>query len=230
MPICELSHVDRTYGSGNTAVHAVRDVSLTIDEGEFVVFWGPSGSGKTTLLNVVGCLDVADSGTVKVAGTDVSALSSRELAALRAKRIGFIFQSFNLIPVLTAAENVELALQLAGDAEHKRERSVEMLKRVGLGELVDRRPNQLSGGQQQRVAIARALVKRPDLVIADEPTANLDSETGHEVLELMREMNRELEVTFLFSSHDPAVIEIARRRIHLVDGAVAADERNGGEE
>jgi putative ABC transport system ATP-binding protein len=223
MSICELKGVSKTYGSGETAVHALKDVSLSIEPGEFTAFVGPSGSGKTTLLNQVGCLDKPTGGSVSVDGVDIGALGERQLAALRADKIGFIFQSFNLIPVLTAAENVEIAVQLAGDSGGKA-RADELLKQVGLGGMENRRPNQLSGGQQQRVAIARALVKKPSLVIADEPTANLDSKTGEQVLELMRDLNRELGVTFIFSTHDPKVMAHARRIVRLVDGQIESDE------
>lgn len=223
MSICELKDVSKTYGTGETAVHALRGVSLSIEAGEFTAFVGPSGSGKTTLLNQVGCLDKPSGGTVALDGTDIGALGERQLAALRASKIGFIFQSFNLIPVLTAAENVEIALQLAGESGGSG-RARELLGQVGLAGMEDRRPNQLSGGQQQRVAIARALVKKPTLVIADEPTANLDSKTGEQVLQLMRDLNRDLGVTFLFSTHDPKVMDHARRIVRLVDGEVASDE------
>ncbi|TNE92132.1 MAG: ABC transporter ATP-binding protein [Deltaproteobacteria bacterium] len=225
MALCELDNVDKIYGSGELAVYALKAVTTTVTEGEFTVFSGPSGSGKTTLLNMVGCLDVPSSGTVKIAGTDVGRLSQVELAHLRADKIGFIFQSFNLIPVLSAVENVELALQLAGQVEGRRDKASGILDKVGLGSLLHRRPNELSGGQQQRVAIARALVKHPSLIIADEPTANLDSKSGGAVLDLMREMNEESGVTFLFSTHDPAVMERAKRVVTLVDGVIADQGR-----
>jgi putative ABC transport system ATP-binding protein len=185
------------------------------------VFCGPSGSGKTTLLNQIGCLDAPTAGELVIEGQNTRALSSRDLSRLRADKIGFIFQSFNLIPVLSALENVELALDLAHKPDPGAASS--MLKEVGLGELLHRRPNQLSGGQQQRVAIARALVKRPLIVIADEPTANLDSENGQQVLATMERLNRDLGTTFLFSSHDSMVIHHARRVVTLRDGAVIED-------
>lgn len=222
--ICRLEGVSKTYGSGNTAVYALRNVSLSLFGGEFTVFSGPSGSGKTTLLNLVGCLDVPSAGLVELEGQDVAKLSGNALSALRARRIGFIFQSFNLIPVLTAAENVELALQLAGDTGADRKKRVQQtLEAVGIGNLGDRRPNQLSGGQQQRVAVARALVKRPALVIADEPTANLDSKTGAQVLDVMKALNQELGTTFVFSTHDPKVMDRARRIVTLSDGELVSD-------
>jgi putative ABC transport system ATP-binding protein len=225
MPICELRHVTRSYGSGPGRVDAIVDVTLTIEAGEFTVFCGPSGSGKTTLLNQVGCLDAPTEGELLVEGRSTRGMSSRELSRLRAEKIGFVFQSFNLVPVLTAVENVELALELAGRGAGAREAAAAMLPQVGLDGLGHRRPSELSGGQQQRVAVARALVKRPLLVIADEPTANLDSHNGELVLETMRELNQKLGTTFLFSSHDPRVIAHARRVVTLRDGRVAGDDR-----
>ncbi|MCB9679267.1 MAG: ABC transporter ATP-binding protein [Alphaproteobacteria bacterium] len=223
--LCDIKDVKKVYGSGPAAVQALRGVNLTIDEGEFTVISGPSGSGKSTLLNLVGCLDVCDEGVMTLLGHDVKKLSPKGLAQLRAERIGFIFQSFNLIPVLTARENVELALQLAGDTKGDRvKRASEALDRVGLGDYLHRRPNQLSGGQQQRVAVARALVKEPALVVADEPTANLDSNTGAAVLDLMRDMNKQLGITFLFSTHDPLIMVRARRILLLRDGQIEDDE------
>ncbi len=229
MAICRLTDVHKDYFLGEVKVPALRGATLQIEAGEFTVFAGPSGSGKTTLLNLVGLLDTPSSGTVELEGHDVAKLSGPALSALRAKRIGFIFQSFNLIPVLTAYENVELALRLAGDmpAAERRQRVEQSLRDVGLGDYMGRRPSQLSGGQQQRVAIARALVKSPALVIADEPTANLDSHNGRAILDLMRKMNQEQGATFLFSSHDAMVIETARRVLHLHDGAITRVEERG---
>ncbi len=225
MAICDLEHVSKDYGTGVGRVRALSDVSLTIDKGEFTVFSGPSGSGKTTLLNLVGCLDHPTEGRVAIEGQDTGKMTANQLSQLRALRIGFIFQSFNLIPVLTAAENVELALQLSGrKTEGRRDLARKMLDEVGLAGMHERRPNQLSGGQQQRVAIARALVKQPALVIADEPTANLDSATGQQVLDLMRDMNTKMGVTFLFSTHDPRVMGYARRVLVLRDGRIEKDE------
>jgi len=200
------------------------DVDLVVEPGEFLALAGPSGSGKTTLLNLLGCLDQPDGGSVSLDGQPMSGLSSAELSRVRAARIGFIFQSFNLIPVLTALENVELALRLSGQPSGL-DRCQAALDDVGLGDLGDRRPSQLSGGQQQRVAIARALVKRPALVIADEPTANLDSATGEGVLDLMRGLNETQGATFVFSTHDPMVIERARRVVRLRDGRVVGIEQ-----
>ncbi len=223
MSICELKGVGKDYGSGAALVSALKSIDLTIHAGEFTVFMGPSGSGKTTLLNQVGCLDVPTRGTVHLEGTDVGSLGQRDLAQLRAKRIGFIFQSFNLIPVLTAQENVELALQLSGFSGDMKKAASDMLDSVGLAEFKRRLPNQMSGGQQQRVAIARALVKNPALVIADEPTANLDSKTGAQILDIMRDMNEKMGVTFIFSTHDPMVMERAKRIVVLKDGELHED-------
>jgi putative ABC transport system ATP-binding protein len=229
MSICRLEQASRYYGEGNTEVRALDGVSVTFEPGEFTVVSGPSGSGKTTLLNLVGLLDTPTAGKVFVDGQDTTGLGSRALTAIRGEKIGFIFQSFNLVPVLSALENVELALHLSGlPSSEARTRASEALASVGLGDLLDRRPNQLSGGQQQRVAIARALVKKPRLVIADEPTANLDSKTGEQVLSLMRQLNEDHRATFLFSTHDPQVMEQARRVVHILDGKLVGDEQHAG--
>jgi len=224
MPICELRNVTKGYGTGPARVLALDSVSLGIEAGEFTVFCGPSGSGKTTLLNQVGCLDRPEQGELLLEGQALSARSSQELSRLRADKIGFIFQSFNLIPVLSAQENVELALELAERSGDHRSLARAALAQVGLGGLESRRPNQLSGGQQQRVAIARALVKQPLIVIADEPTANLDSANGEQVLATMERLNRELGTTFLLSSHDARVLAHARRVVTLRDGKIVSDE------
>jgi len=231
MTICQLEAIHKHYAMGELLVHALRGIDVAIEAGEFTAFAGPSGSGKTTLLNLVGLLDTPTSGRVLLEGSDVSTLSPGELGKIRARRIGFIFQSFNLIPVLTAFENVELALRLGSDlpASERSGRVEHSLQAVGLGELMDRRPSQLSGGQQQRVAIARALVKSPALVIADEPTANLDSKTGRDVLDIMGALNADHGVTFLFSTHDPMVIEQAQRVVHIRDGYIEQDEMHGQE-
>jgi len=223
MKICEVEGVRKIYGSGAAEVRALDDVSLAFAPGEFTVISGPSGSGKTTLLNMIGCLDTPTSGRVVLEGKDVSTLGERALAHVRAKRIGFIFQSFNLVPVLSALENVETALHLARFPGNRRKTAAEMLEAVGLRDQMKRRPAHLSGGQQQRIAVARALVKHPGLVIADEPTANLDSKTGTQILDVMRQMNESLGVTFLFSTHDPRVMERARRIVSLHDGQIAED-------
>ncbi len=226
MPLVEIVDVVKAYGQGAAEVHALRGVSVAIEAGEFTVISGPSGSGKSTLLNLIGCLDTPSRGKVTLEGQDLSKLTGPALASVRARRIGFIFQSFNLIPVLTARENVELALQLAGDVGTDRTaRAEKALVDVGLSGMFDRRPSQLSGGQQQRVAVARALVKRPALIIADEPTANLDSKIGKQILDIMRDMNERDGITFLFSTHDPNVMERARRVVTLTDGSVTRDDR-----
>jgi putative ABC transport system ATP-binding protein len=225
MAVCEVERVRKVYGTGAGEVAALDDVSVAFEAGAFAALAGPSGSGKTTLLNLIGGLDVPTSGVVRVDGRDTGGLDGRALALLRAEKIGFIFQSFNLIPVLTAAENVAMALQLSGRRWSDADARVQaMLEAVGLGALGDRLPAQLSGGQQQRVAIARALVKEPALVIADEPTANLDSHTGAAVLELMRGMNRARGVTLVVSTHDPMVIQHVDRVVRLRDGKVVSDE------
>ena len=229
MAICTLEKARKHYGEGPPLVKALDAVDLVFEEGEFTVISGPSGSGKTTMLNLVGLLDTPTSGKVYIQGQDTSGLNSKGLTAIRGHKIGFIFQSFNLVPVLSALENVELALHLSGLSRSDiREAATKALTDVELGELLHRRPNQLSGGQQQRVAIARALVKEPALVIADEPTANLDSKTGDNVLNLMRKLNEERQATFLFSTHDPMVMERARRVVKILDGRVVADEVRKG--
>ena len=222
----DLRSVTRSYGEGDAQVRAVDDLDLKIGHGDFVALAGPSGSGKTTLLNLVGSIDTPTSGRVLFEGTDLGALSEKERTTFRNHHIGFIFQDFNLIPVLTAAENVELALQLKGglDSGARRQAVREMLARVGLGDLGHRLPRELSGGQQQRVAIARALVKDPGVVLADEPTANLDSVTAEGILDLMRSLNTALGTTCIFSTHDPLVMQYARRLIRLRDGRVESIE------
>ena len=226
----ELHDVTRTYGEGEALVRALDAVDLEIGAGEFLALAGPSGSGKTTLLNVVGSIDAVTSGQILFEGVDLGALSNRERTRFRNRRIGFIFQDFNLIPVLSARENVELPLQLLGGMRRaeRREAGRAMLEEVGLGELTHRLPRELSGGQQQRVAIARALVKRPGVVLADEPTANLDSATAQEILDLMRALNRSLGTTFIFSTHDPMVMDYARRLVRMRDGNVVAIEDKEG--
>ena len=218
--------VTKEYRSDQTAVHALRGVSLEVQAGEFLAIAGPSGSGKTTLLNLIGCLDLPSSGEIFLDGESVSAKSRGELAALRRHKLGFVFQTFNLIPVLSAYENVSFALSLLGvEGQELKRRTLQALREVGLSGLEKRRPGELSGGQQQRVAIARALVKTPQLVLADEPTANLDSDTGREILDLMAELNRTHGTTFVFSTHDAMVMGLARRLVLLHDGKVSGDER-----
>ena len=224
--LCDIRGVGKRYPLGETWVQALSGIDLTIHSGDLLALSGPSGSGKTTLLNLVGCLDHATSGQVILNGVELGGLSSKALASIRAEQIGFVFQSFNLIPVLSAVENVEVALRLSGRPV-AREVCEEALVAVGLGDYLQRRPSQLSGGQQQRVAIARALVKKPKLVIADEPTANLDSATGAEVLDLMRGLNEAQGATFVFSTHDPLVLERVRRVVHLRDGKVVSEDVGG---
>jgi putative ABC transport system ATP-binding protein len=222
----EVKDIKKTYRSGETYVRALRGVTLNIADGEFLSIAGPSGSGKTTLLNLIGCLDNADEGSITLDGESVEKLSTKELSILRRRKIGFVFQSFNLIPVLTAFENASFPLNLLGYGDGEiREKTMHILDEVGLADMADRRPAQLSGGQQQRVAIARALVKAPSLVLADEPTANLDSNTGEEILKLMCELNRSHNTTFLFSTHDSMVMDFARRLVLLHDGTIHSDER-----
>ena len=220
-----IRNVSKVYRSGSNEVAALRGVSLEVERGEFLAVAGPSGSGKSTLLNLIGCLDAATGGEVLIDGRPVSGLDRKQLALFRRRHLGFVFQSFNLIPVLTAYENVSFAMSLVTrDATEVRRRSLEMLAEVGLQEMTGRRPGELSGGQQQRVAIARALVRKPPIVLADEPTANVDSATGEGLLELMRRLNRQLGATFIFSTHDAMVMDYAARLVRLQDGRVAADE------
>jgi putative ABC transport system ATP-binding protein len=217
--------VTRIYTQGVLDVHALRGVDLDVEEGEFTALAGPSGSGKTTLLNIVGLLDRPTGGTVEVAGVDIAGMNRGEAADFRLATVGFIFQAYNLVPVLTAYENAEFTLLLRGvDVRERRRRVEPLMERVGLADLMDRKPHELSGGQQQRVAVVRALATEPRIVLADEPTANLDSATSNELLDLMLELNQELTTTFLFSTHDPAVIERARRIVRLLDGRVEGVE------
>ncbi len=226
MSLLELRGVKKDYYQGKVTVPALRGIDLEIAEGEFTAVAGPSGSGKTTLLNLVGCLDKPTAGSIRFGDADLSKLSGRQLADIRRRKIGFVFQSYNLIPVLTAVENVEFSLALLyGDTSRSRQRAIQILADVGLAGLENRRPADLSGGQQQRVAIARALVKDPALVLADEPTANLDTENGEAILDLMREMNQKNGTTFIFSTHDPVVMEYARRLVIVRDGRIAEDRR-----
>jgi putative ABC transport system ATP-binding protein len=217
--------VCKTYGEGDLQVHAVSDLDLSVEEGEFVSLSGPSGSGKTTLLNLIGGLDRATSGEIAVAGRRIDDLSKTQLADLRLHQIGFVFQAYNLIPVLNAYENVEFIMQLQGVSRSEmRRRADAILTEVGLAGLGERRPAELSGGQQQRVAVARAIVSRPGIVLADEPTANLDSATALELLGIMQELNASHGTTFIVATHDPQVIEFTRRRIRMRDGRIQRDE------
>jgi putative ABC transport system ATP-binding protein len=225
-PLLRISSVSRTYVEGEIQVTALRDVNLEIPRQLFSMIVGPSGSGKSTLLNIIGCIDRASGGCVVINGCDISSLNDNKLARFRADHIGFIFQGFNLMPVLSVFENVEYALVLADAPKRERELATEkILRDVQLYEQRHQRPNQLSGGQRQRVAIARALVKRPLLVLADEPTANLDSKTGAAIIRLMREMQRSAKTTFLFSTHDPALMGHADEVFTIQDGRIANHER-----
>ena len=224
-PVIYTDQVVRRFGEGAALVTAVGGVSLTVERGEFAALVGPSGSGKSTLLNLIGGLDEPDEGHIALAGMNLTSMSSAEMSDFRRDHIGFIFQSYNLIPVLSAAENIEYIMLLQGlAARDRRKRVDEMLKMVGLDGLGHRRPAELSGGQQQRVAVARAMASSPDIILADEPTANLDSKTGVALLETMRELNENEGVTFLFSTHDQKIIERARRLVWLEDGMVTKDE------
>ena len=224
-----LEQVSKIYRHDSIEVHALRGVDLQIRKGDFAVLVGPSGSGKTTLLNVIGGLDAPSRGRVWVAGTEIGRLSKSALSEVRLRRIGFVFQEFNLIPVLSALENVEFVMLLQGTAEERRRvRALGLLKDLGLEGLEHRRPHELSGGQQQRVAVARAIAAEPIIVLPDEPTANLDSTAGGALMDMMRRLNEEKGVTFVFSTHDPMVVERARRVIRLKDGRIEADERRPG--
>jgi putative ABC transport system ATP-binding protein len=218
-PIAAFTDVAKSYRLGEVEVPALKGINLTIERGRFSVIIGPSGSGKTTLLNLLGCIDAPTSGTVALLGRRTSDLADDQMADLRRRHIGFIFQNFSLVPVLTAYENVEYPLIMAKTPAKARRQAVEaMLAAVGLADRRDHYPNQLSGGQRQRVAIARALVKRPSLVIADEPTANLDSRTGREIIEMMRRIQDECETTFVFSTHDPDILDYAAKVYTMHDG------------
>jgi len=224
-PIVVARGLTKAFASGREEVWALRGVDLDVHAGEFLALVGPSGSGKTTLLNLVGALDVPTAGELLVLGQRVASLSRRQRARLRLLSLGFVFQAYNLVPVLTALENVEFVLELQGVTEGRRARARGVLNDLGLGDLAARRINELSGGQQQRVAVARAVAARPRLVLADEPTANLDGENAELLMQLMREMRDRYGMTFVFSTHDPRVIAHAVRIVSLVDGRIAHDER-----
>ena len=220
----ECHELSKSYSQGAISVPAIQELDLEVPPGGFVALAGPSGSGKTTLLNLIGGLDQPDTGEVLVEGHSLNEMSQGELSDLRLRRIGFIFQSYNLIPVLSALENVEFVMLLQGvDQASRRQRALAILEEVGLGGMENRRPAQLSGGQQQRVAVARAIVAEPALVLADEPTANLDSATGEGLLKIMTRLNQEKQITFIFSTHDRMVMDFARRLIILRDGRIAQD-------
>jgi putative ABC transport system ATP-binding protein len=226
MPIVSVRGLTREYTQGQFTVKALRGVDIDVEAGEFTALMGPSGSGKTTLLNIIGGLDEPNAGSVMVDGHDLAKISSSARSDLRRNRLGFIFQSYNLIPVLSAVENTEFVLELRGvPAKERRETAMKTLADVGLQGMEHRRPNQLSGGQQQRVAVARAIAGKPAFVLADEPTANLDSTTGTELIALMRELNQKQGITFLFATHDPKVLEAASRVVRLADGLITSDER-----
>ena len=225
MAIIEIQNVNKIYNTTSVPVQALKDVTLNIEEKEFTAIVGPSGSGKTTLLNIIGGLDSATNGTVHLNGKDITAMKEGKLIDFRLHNIGFVFQAYNLIPVLTALENVEFVLFLQQvEKKERHQRAIELLKRVGLEDRADRKPSELSGGQQQRVAVARALASRPAFVLADEPTANLDSHTAESLLDLMEDLNREYGITFIFSTHDSKVIRRARRVITLEDGEIVGDK------
>ncbi|MGD2087043.1 MAG: ABC transporter ATP-binding protein [Candidatus Aminicenantes bacterium] len=229
MDLVKLENISKTYRTGSLEFQALNNVSFSVTTGEFLAVAGPSGSGKTTLLNLIGCLDSPTAGKLYLEDNDIGPKKSEELAYIRRCKLGFIFQTFNLIPILTAYENVEFPLILKGDTGPKERRVMieEIMTEVGLKDLMHRKPVELSGGQQQRVAIARALVKKPQLILADEPTANLDSHTGQEILDIMVKLNEKSKATFIFSTHDKMVMDYARRIIRLKDGMFNADEARG---
>lgn len=226
MNIIEVKAVKKDYPLGNTTVHALRGVSLEVRKGAFMSIIGPSGSGKTTLLNIIGCIDTPDSGSVMIQSEEITQLNDKQITDLRLHKIGFIFQTFNLIPVLNVRENVEFPLLLM--KKHSKEeidaRVETLVAEVGLSKYLDHKPAELSGGQRQRVAIARALVTKPNIVLADEPTANLDSETSESILELMRKLNEKQKTTFIFSTHDPDVLKYAKSIVKIKDGLIVGQE------
>lgn len=227
-PVVEARGLTKTFHQKQLAVPVLRGIDIAVGAGEFTVIAGPSGSGKTTLLNLLGLLDAPTGGQLRFGGNDLSDASPTELAALRRDHVGFVFQAYNLMPVLTAAENTEMVLEFQGvAAAQRRARSTEVLRQLGMEELMHRFPDQLSGGQQQRVAVARAIASKPLLVIADEPTANLDSKTAEQLMNLMVSLNSVHGITFIFSSHDPHVIARGRRIVHLQDGRIVSDSAGG---
>lgn len=221
----EIKNLHKIYKDGEIEVHALNGISLNINEGEFTAIVGPSGSGKTTLLNLLGGLDEPSDGEIRVRNVLISSLKGNKLVNYRLQNIGFVFQSYNLIPVLTAIENVEFIMNLQGvPKKERRERAKKLLNTVGLGDRINSRPNKLSGGQQQRVAVARALASKPDFVLADEPTANLDSKSTENLLDIMDQLNKKENITFIFSTHDARVVKKARRVITIEDGKIISDE------
>ena len=221
----DIKGLKKDYALDQTTVHALRGIDFFVGEGEFLSVVGPSGSGKTTLLNIIGCIDDATEGSVKIGGTEITSLNDQQITDIRLHKIGFIFQTFNLIPVLNLVENVEFPLLLMKEQSKKeiRKRAEKLIEEVGLKDFIQHRPAELSGGQRQRVAIARALVTNPEIVLADEPTANLDSVTGASVLEVMKQMNEIEKTTFIFSTHDANVLKYAKKIIHIKDGLIVSD-------
>ena len=232
MNIIEMKNIKKDYPLGETVVHAIRGIDFCVEEGGFLSIVGPSGSGKTTLLNIIGCIDTPTEGSVQIGGEEITSMDDKKLTNIRLYRVGFIFQTFNLIPVLNLLENVEFPLLLMKDKQLSkkeiRERAEKLIEEVGLKEFILHRPAELSGGQRQRVAIARALVTKPQIVLADEPTANLDSETGATILELMKKHNKIEKTTFIFSTHDPDVLKYAKHVIKLRDGRIIDNVMCGG--
>ena len=226
MKVIELKNLSKIYNPETIPVRAINDITLSVEEGEFTAIVGPSGCGKTTLLNMIGGLDISSEGSVDIGGVSINEMSESELTDFRLQHIGFVFQAYNLIPVLTAKENIEFIMVLQNrDAKTMQERSDDLLDRMGIKDQTDRRPSELSGGQQQRVAVARALASRPKFVLADEPTANLDSGSTEALLDIMAKLNKEEMITFIFSTHDQRVIDRAKRIIKLVDGEIVSDEQ-----
>ena len=226
MKVIELKNLSKIYNPETIPVRAINDITLSVEEGEFTAIVGPSGCGKTTLLNMIGGLDISSEGSVDIGGVSINEMSESELTDFRLQHIGFVFQAYNLIPVLTAKENIEFIMVLQNrNAKTMQERSDDLLDRMGIKDQRDRRPSELSGGQQQRVAVARALASRPKFVLADEPTANLDSGSTEALLDIMAKLNKEEMITFIFSTHDQRVIDRAKRIIKLVDGEIVSDEQ-----